>query len=162
WRRAAPRRRSAGRAGGPPGPSGPPPRAAGPPARAARPGARRPASAPSPRSLGRSASSAGRSPGRRTRPAPGGSAPARRRAAGSWSLAGYLVGSVPVGMLVARRAGIDIRRHGTGNIGASNVLRNVGPAPAAIVALASFAQGLAPAWAAGLLTGSPLAVAAAA
>jgi len=83
-------------------------------------------------------------------------------AAGLWFLAGYLVGSVPVGMLVARRAGIDIRRHGTGNIGASNVLRNVGPAPAAIVALASFAQGLAPAWAAGLLTGSPLAVAAAA
>src|SRR6266567_2530105 len=82
--------------------------------------------------------------------------------AGLWFLAGYLVGSVPVGLLVGRLAGVDIRRYGTGNIGASNVLRNLGLLPAGVVAVASFAQGLAPAAAAGLLTGSPRALAGAA
>jgi glycerol-3-phosphate acyltransferase PlsY len=82
--------------------------------------------------------------------------------AGPWFLAGYLVGSVPVGLLVGRLAGVDIRRYGTGNIGASNVLRNLGLLPAGVVAVASFAQGLAPAAAAGWLTGSPRAVAGAA
>ena len=39
----------------------------------------------------------------------------------------YLIGSVPVGYLVARwRRGIDIRQYGTGNVGASNAFRNVG------------------------------------
>jgi glycerol-3-phosphate acyltransferase PlsY len=82
--------------------------------------------------------------------------------AGSWFLAGYLVGSVPVGLVVSRLAGVDIRRYGTGNIGASNIMRNVGLLPAAVVGVASFAQGLGPAWAAGALTRSPAAVAAAA
>ena len=82
--------------------------------------------------------------------------------AGPWFVAGYLVGSVPVGLIVGRLAGVDIRRYGTGNIGASNVMHNVGLLPAAVVGVASFAQGLLPAWAAGALTGSRLAVAAAA
>jgi glycerol-3-phosphate acyltransferase PlsY len=39
----------------------------------------------------------------------------------------YLVGSIPTGLLVARSAGIqDIRQHGSGNIGATNVLRTLG------------------------------------
>jgi len=82
--------------------------------------------------------------------------------AGAWFLAGYLAGSVPVGLLVGRAAGIDIRRYGTGNYGASNVLRNLGLLPAALVGVTSFAQGLGPAWAAGVLARSPTAVAAAA
>lgn len=77
-------------------------------------------------------------------------------------LAAYAVGSIPVGLLVGRAAGIDIRRYGTGNPGASNVLRNLGPVPAAVVAAGTFAQGLVPAWAAWGWTGSPDAVAAAA
>ncbi len=82
--------------------------------------------------------------------------------AGSWFLAGYLVGCIPVGLVAGRLAGIDIRRYGTGNIGASNVTRNVGLLPGAAVAVLSFLQGVGPAWTAGALTGSPVAVGAAA
>lgn len=77
-------------------------------------------------------------------------------AVGFWFAAGYLVGSVPVGLLVGWAAGIDVRRYGTGNIGASNVMRNVGLLPAAVVGVTSFLQGFVPAWAAWALTASPL------
>ena len=39
---------------------------------------------------------------------------------------GYIVGSCPSGYLVGRGLGIDIRKHGSGNIGATNVLRVIG------------------------------------
>ncbi len=41
-------------------------------------------------------------------------------------LLAFLLGSIPFGLLIARARGIDIRRHGSGNIGATNVLRVVG------------------------------------
>ena len=39
---------------------------------------------------------------------------------------GYLVGSVPFAFLMARRRGVDLRRVGSGNVGAANVLRTSG------------------------------------
>ena len=44
----------------------------------------------------------------------------------SWILLGYAIGSVPFAFLVARRAGIDVRVAGSGNVGAANVLRTSG------------------------------------
>ena len=42
------------------------------------------------------------------------------------ALGAFLIGSIPTGYLVARARGVDIRRHGSGNIGATNVLRTLG------------------------------------
>ena len=55
---------------------------------------------------------------------------------------GYLLGSIPTGMLVARWRGVDIRRSGSGNIGATNVLRSVGPLAALIVVLVDPLKGV--------------------
>jgi glycerol-3-phosphate acyltransferase PlsY len=41
-------------------------------------------------------------------------------------LLGYAMGSVPFAFLLARRAGIDVRVAGSGNVGAANVLRTSG------------------------------------
>jgi glycerol-3-phosphate acyltransferase PlsY len=58
--------------------------------------------------------------------------------------AAYVVGAVPIGFLVARAFGVgDIRRHGSGNIGATNVLRTLGRRPAIITLLGDIAKGYA-------------------
>lgn len=42
----------------------------------------------------------------------------------------FLMGSVPFGVIVARARGVDLRKVGSGNIGATNVLRALGKGPA--------------------------------
>ncbi len=58
-------------------------------------------------------------------------------------LLSYLVGSVPFGFITGRLLGVDVRRHGSGNIGATNVLRVVGPAAAVPVLLLDASKGIA-------------------
>lgn len=71
-------------------------------------------------------------------------------------VAAYLIGAIPVGVLVARLAGgVDIRRHGSGNIGATNVLRTLGPAAGVITLLGDILKGYAAVWVAGALGGTP-------
>jgi acyl phosphate:glycerol-3-phosphate acyltransferase len=41
-------------------------------------------------------------------------------------LLAFLLGSIPFGLLMAKSRGIDIRAHGSGNIGATNVMRVMG------------------------------------
>lgn len=48
------------------------------------------------------------------------------------SIASFLLGSIPVGLIVAKAKGIDIRERGSGNIGATNVMRTVGKQEALI------------------------------
>jgi glycerol-3-phosphate acyltransferase PlsY len=57
-------------------------------------------------------------------------------------VASYLIGAIPVGFLVARAAGgFDIRGKGSGNIGATNVLRTLGPVPAVLTLLGDVGKG---------------------
>ncbi len=57
-------------------------------------------------------------------------------------VASYLLGSIPTSILVARRwKGIDIRRHGSGNAGGTNVLRVVGWKAALLVAAVDVGKG---------------------
>ncbi len=56
----------------------------------------------------------------------------------------YLAGSVPFGLLIARLKGnVDLRRVGSGNIGATNVLRAVGKGAAALTLVGDIGKGAA-------------------
>ncbi|MFT5465192.1 MAG: glycerol-3-phosphate acyltransferase PlsY [Verrucomicrobiales bacterium] len=61
-----------------------------------------------------------------------------------WILIGYLVGSIPFGLIVGRMNGIDIRQHGSGNIGATNVLRVLGKPIGYTVLTLDIVKGLLP------------------
>ncbi len=59
-------------------------------------------------------------------------------------LAGYLLGSVPFAFLLARRLrGVDLRRAGSGNVGATNVMRTAGPRTAIAVVTLDVIKGAA-------------------
>lgn len=55
--------------------------------------------------------------------------------------AAYIVGSIPFGYLLARALGKDITKEGSGNIGATNVARVLGPLPGAFVLLLDALKG---------------------
>jgi acyl-phosphate glycerol 3-phosphate acyltransferase len=59
-------------------------------------------------------------------------------------LLSYLAGAIPFGYLVARGRGVDIRKQGSGNIGATNVGRVLGKPFGVLVFLLDFAKGAAP------------------
>ena len=58
------------------------------------------------------------------------------------ALAGYILGSIPFGVLVAKRAGVDIFSVGSGNPGATNVLRSVSKPAGYLVFFMDFLKGL--------------------
>jgi glycerol-3-phosphate acyltransferase PlsY len=70
-------------------------------------------------------------------------------------VSGYLLGSIDFGVIVPRLFGIDIYGTGSGNPGATNVLRTVGRREAALVLLGDVGKGAAAA-ALGSLTGGPV------
>lgn len=61
-------------------------------------------------------------------------------------LLAFLLGSIPTGYLVARAKGIDIRQHGSGNIGATNVFRTLGKPLGVFVFLSDALKGFAAVW----------------
>jgi acyl phosphate:glycerol-3-phosphate acyltransferase len=61
-------------------------------------------------------------------------------------LAAYFAGSIPFGILVARAKGVDLRKIGSGNIGATNVARALGKGWAIAVLVCDAAKGFVPVW----------------
>jgi len=59
---------------------------------------------------------------------------------------GFWAGAIPFGVLIARQLGVDIQERGSGNIGATNVTRVLGPIPGAIVLVLDAAKGALPTW----------------
>src|SRR5258705_6007268 len=74
---------------------------------------------------------------------------------------GYLFGSIPFALLVTRPLGIDLRAAGSRNVGAANVLRTAGVAPAVAVMLLDGLKGAAAGLIASLMTGQLVVVTAA-
>lgn len=71
-----------------------------------------------------------------------------------FALAGFLAGSIPFGLLIAKAKGIDIRKHGSGNIGATNVGRILGRPFFFLCFSLDFLKGFAPTLIAGWLAGA--------
>ena len=61
-------------------------------------------------------------------------------------LAAYLMGSIPTSYLVGRLHGIDLREHGSGNLGGTNAYRVMGLAAGVPVVLVDVAKGVIPAY----------------
>lgn len=70
--------------------------------------------------------------------------------------AGYLLGSVPCGYLIGLARGVDLRKTGSGNIGATNVFRCVGKGWGIFAFVLDAVKGFVPAFFAGrVLAGAP-------
>lgn len=67
--------------------------------------------------------------------------------------ASFLLGSIPTGYLIGRARGIDIRKHGSGNIGATNVGRVLGKKAWLLCFAGDFLKGFVPVLASGIIAG---------
>jgi len=68
-------------------------------------------------------------------------------------LAGYLLGSIPFGLILAKvLGGKDVRQHGSGNIGATNVSRVAGPLAGILTLVLDAAKGAVAVWLAARFT----------
>jgi glycerol-3-phosphate acyltransferase PlsY len=68
---------------------------------------------------------------------------------------GFVLGSIPFGEIVARLRGINIREVGSGNIGATNVLRSLGKVPALLTLIGDIMKGTAAVAVARYIAGDP-------
>jgi glycerol-3-phosphate acyltransferase PlsY len=76
-------------------------------------------------------------------------------------LAAYLLGSIPFALILARRWGSDLRAVGSGNLGATNVMRASGVRAGVLVAILDMTKGAVSVWlAARISDGAPLPAAA--
>ena len=57
------------------------------------------------------------------------------------AIVGFFVGAIPFGFILAKRRGVNIQEHGSGNIGATNVTRVLGAKVGAIVLLLDAGKG---------------------
>jgi len=55
--------------------------------------------------------------------------------------AGFVLGSIPFGIIVAKARRVDLKKVGSGNIGATNVLRSLGTIPAVLTLLGDILKG---------------------
>lgn len=53
----------------------------------------------------------------------------------------FIVGSIPFGIIIAKVKGVNLKKVGSGNIGATNVLRSIGKGPAALTLLGDILKG---------------------
>lgn len=75
------------------------------------------------------------------------------------ALLGYLIGSIPFSFLVARGFGVrDVRTVGSGNVGATNVMRAAGKGPGILALILDGSKGALAVMAAGRLSSSEVAV----
>jgi glycerol-3-phosphate acyltransferase PlsY len=66
----------------------------------------------------------------------------------------YVSGSIPAAYLAGKWSGVDLRAHGSGNLGATNVLRVLGPRVGMLVFAVDIAKGAIPVWFLPPLTGA--------
>lgn len=59
-------------------------------------------------------------------------------------IASFLIGSIPTGLLIAKSKGVDLRKIGSGNIGATNVLRALGKEAALLTLFGDMLKGILP------------------
>ena len=74
-------------------------------------------------------------------------------------LIAYLLGSIPNGLVFGKLLWhIDLREHGSHNIGATNAWRTLGKGPGFLIFLLDFLKGALSVWLGSLLVGTPLAM----
>jgi len=67
----------------------------------------------------------------------------------------YLIGSIPIGLLLGKLRGVDVMERGSGNIGSTNVLRTVGPWAGAVVLIGDVLKGVTAVFIARYTIGTP-------